>query len=165
MIRRKKERQKQLQLVILVVVNFVSITSMMLRALSATLSQINEIEYTKRDISFHRLQNLNRLIRTSDVLCRNELRMNRETFGKLCEMVRDIGGFNGTRNLNLEESVAMFLFTLAHHKKNRSIENYFMRSGESVSRHFNLCLLAILKLHRQLLKRPTPISEECEDDR
>ena len=105
------------------------------------------------------------LIRESDVKCRNELRMNRYTFWVLCEMLRDIGGLSGTRNMALEEIVAMFLYTLAHHKKNRSIGTYFLRSGESVSRQFNRCLLAILKLHQHLLKKPAPITKDCEDDK
>ena len=112
-----------------------------------------------------RCQILSGLVKESDVYCRNELRMNRHTFHVLCEMLRDIGGLNGTRNMSLEEIVAMFLYTLAHHKKNRSIGHYFLRSGETVSRQFNLCLSAILKLHQQLLKKPTTITDDCEDDR
>ncbi|XP_048491189.1 uncharacterized protein LOC109133657 [Beta vulgaris subsp. vulgaris] len=91
--------------------------------------------------------------------------MNSRTFSVLCEMVRDIGGLRATRNMSLEEIVAMFLYTLAHHKKNRSLARYFLRSGESVSRQFNLCLLAVLKLHHQLYKKPTPMPEDCENNR
>ncbi|XP_057529788.1 uncharacterized protein LOC130808327 [Amaranthus tricolor] len=80
-------------------------------------------------------------------------------------MVRDVGGLNGTRNMSLEEIVAMFLYTLAHHLKNRTIRSHFFRSGESVSRNFHRCLLAVLKLHTHLLKKPTPITEDCEVDR
>uniref|UniRef100_A0A803LQD3 25S rRNA (uridine-N(3))-methyltransferase BMT5-like domain-containing protein n=1 Tax=Chenopodium quinoa TaxID=63459 RepID=A0A803LQD3_CHEQI len=98
-------------------------------------------------------------------ISRSELRMNRHTFGVLCEMISDIGGLRGTRNMSLQEIVAMFLYTLSHHKKNRSIGHYFYRSGESVIRQFNLCLLAVLKLHHHLLKKPTPITEDCEDSR
>ncbi|XP_057540777.1 uncharacterized protein LOC130818632 [Amaranthus tricolor] len=78
-------------------------------------------------------------------------------------MVRDVGGLNGTRNMSLEEIVAMFLYTLAHHLKNRTIRSHFFRSGESVSRNFHRCLLAVLKLHTHLLKKPTPITEDCEN--
>ncbi|XP_020098382.1 uncharacterized protein LOC109717116 [Ananas comosus] len=79
-------------------------------------------------------------------------------------MVRDIGFLSGSRNMSLEEIVAMFLYTLAHHQKNRTIANYFDRSGETVSRQFNLCLMAILKLHGKLLKSPEPISNDCTDE-
>uniref|UniRef100_A0A803LZ68 Myb/SANT-like domain-containing protein n=1 Tax=Chenopodium quinoa TaxID=63459 RepID=A0A803LZ68_CHEQI len=67
--------------------------------------------------------------------------------------------------MTLQEIVAMFLYTLAHHQKNRSIGNLFLRSGETVSRQFNLCLRAILKLHEHLLHKPIAISDECEDER
>ncbi|XP_048493239.1 protein ALP1-like [Beta vulgaris subsp. vulgaris] len=103
------------------------------------------------------------LVRESDVKCKNELRVNRHTFNVICEMLRDIGGLSGTRNMSLQEIVAMFLYTLAHRKKNRSIGHYFLRSGESVSRQFNLCLRFVLKLHEHLLHKPTPVLEDCED--
>ncbi|KAL3507240.1 hypothetical protein ACH5RR_032622 [Cinchona calisaya] len=80
-------------------------------------------------------------------------------------MIRDIGGLRDTRNMTLEEIVAMFVYALAHHKKNRTVAHKFLRSGETVSRHFNQCLLAVLKLHHMLLKTPVPISDDCTDDR
>ncbi|XP_027169686.1 protein ALP1-like [Coffea eugenioides] len=80
-------------------------------------------------------------------------------------MVRDFGGLRPTRNMSLEEIVAMFVYTLAHHEKNRTIGLTFFRSGETVSRQFNLCLLAVLKLHDLLLENPEPITDECTDDR
>uniref|UniRef100_A0A803MII0 DDE Tnp4 domain-containing protein n=1 Tax=Chenopodium quinoa TaxID=63459 RepID=A0A803MII0_CHEQI len=80
-------------------------------------------------------------------------------------MLRDIGGLSGTRNMSLQEIVAMFLYTLAHHQKNRSIGNLFLRSGETVSRQFNLCLKVVLKLHEHLLYKPIAISDDCEDER
>uniref|UniRef100_A0A803N970 DDE Tnp4 domain-containing protein n=1 Tax=Chenopodium quinoa TaxID=63459 RepID=A0A803N970_CHEQI len=42
---------------------------------------------------------------------------------------------------------------------------HFHRSGETISRQFHACLLAILKLHVVLLKKPTPIREDCDDER
>lgn len=111
-----------------------------------------------------RIDNLRKIINESDRNCVSQLRMDRRTFSILCEMVRDIGGLGGSRNMSLEEIVAMFLYTLAHHQKNRTIANYFDRSGETVSRQFNLCLRAILKLHGKLLKSPEPISGDCTDE-
>lgn len=49
--------------------------------------------------------------------------------------------------------------------KNRTIGGFFLRSGETVSRNFNACLLAVLKLHQLLLKKPEPIPEGCTDFR
>nr|XP_017250751.1 PREDICTED: uncharacterized protein LOC108221380 [Daucus carota subsp. sativus] len=118
-----------------------------------------------RDKMIHRLANLNSLIKDSDIGCINELRMNRSTFNVLCEMLRDIGDLRETKRTSLNETIAIFLYILAHHKKNRTIENYFVRSGETISRQFNRCLLAVLKLHVHLLKKPSPITEGCKDRR
>ena len=65
------------------------------------------------------MENLNDLIHESDRKCISELRMDRRTFFILCEMLRDVGGLKATRNMTLEEIVAQFLYTLAHHLKNR----------------------------------------------
>nr|XP_043616035.1 protein ALP1-like [Erigeron canadensis] len=103
------------------------------------------------------------LTQQSDHVCISELRMDRATFRVLCDMVRDIGGLKPTRNTTIEEVVAMFLYTLAHHKKSRSIGYLFLRSRETVSRQFHQVLLSILKLHHILLKKPVPITEDCQD--
>ncbi|XP_021748661.1 uncharacterized protein LOC110714454 [Chenopodium quinoa] len=161
LLRKKRKRQTELLISLIVIINFMILMYFVLRSLGVTLHKIQRIRDKKRN----RLVNLNSLIRDSDVACRSELRMNKHTFGVLCEMISDIGGLRGTRNMSLQEIVAMFLYTLSHHKMNRSIGHYFYRSGESVSKQFNLCLLAVLKLHHHLLKKPTPITEDCEDSR
>lgn len=63
------------------------------------------------------------------------------------------------------EKLAMFLNILAHHEKNRSIKVDYIRSGWSVSRAFNECLRAILKLTPVLLVKPNPVLEDDSDDR
>ncbi|CDP16022.1 unnamed protein product [Coffea canephora] len=65
--------------------------------------------------------------------------MDRRTFGILCEMIRDTGGLKATRNMSIEEIVAMFVYVLAHHKKSRTICGLFWRSRETVSQLFR-CL-------------------------
>ncbi|TYK19867.1 retrotransposon protein [Cucumis melo var. makuwa] len=52
--------------------------------------------------------------------------------------------------------LAMFLHVLAHDVKNRVIQREFVRSGKTISRHFNIVLLAILRLYEELIKRPVP---------
>lgn len=51
--------------------------------------------------------------RENDVSCRNELRVHSHTFGIISEMVRDMGGLSGTRNMSLRETVALSLYTLS----------------------------------------------------
>jgi hypothetical protein len=112
----------------------------------------------------HRIENLNELIRESDRKCISELRMDRRTFFILCEMLRDVCGLKATRNMTLKEIVALFVYILSHHLKNRTIGRFFFRSSEVFSRQLNLCLLAVLKLQHLLLKTPEPIPENSMDD-
>lgn len=120
---------------------------------------------SKEEKNYECMQWMLRVTRDSDTPCISVLRMDRKTFGVLCEMVRDVGGLKASRNMSIQEIVAMFLYTLAHHEKNRTIALNFLRSGETVSRQFNLCLLAILRLHELLLARPQPITDDCTDER
>ncbi|XP_050230424.1 protein ALP1-like [Mercurialis annua] len=133
--------------------------------MGATILSRRQLRDTKKDRKRNRFANICRLIKESDDVCKSELRMDRRTFFILCEMLRDIGGLQATRNMSLEEIVSIFLYVLSHHQKNRTMCTYFIRSGESVSRHFNRCLKAVLKLHDELLKKPTPITDDCTDDR
>ncbi|KAL2895479.1 Protein ANTAGONIST OF LIKE HETEROCHROMATIN PROTEIN 1 [Bienertia sinuspersici] len=97
-------------------------------------------------------------------LIKHHLRMNREAFSKLCEMVSEISGLCGTRHMSVEEIVAIFLYTLAHHKKNRIVGAYFYRSGESISCQFHLCLKANLKLHFKSSNQTRPFLHKLVED-
>lgn len=57
--------------------------------------------------------------------CISVLHMDRRTFDMLCEMLRDVSGLKGIRNMSLQEIVAAFLYTLSHHLKNRTIGRFF----------------------------------------
>uniref|UniRef100_A0A803M7V2 DUF8040 domain-containing protein n=1 Tax=Chenopodium quinoa TaxID=63459 RepID=A0A803M7V2_CHEQI len=50
------------------------------------------------------------------------------------------------RNITVKESVALFLRTLAHALKNRTMQALFARSGETVSRQSHAVLASMLKL-------------------
>ncbi|KAE8797160.1 hypothetical protein D1007_27713 [Hordeum vulgare] len=47
----------------------------------------------------------------------------------------------------------------------RTVGKFFYQSPEPVSRNFNACLLAVLKLYHLLLKKPEPLTEDCTDDK
>ena len=61
--------------------------------------------------------------------------------------------------------VAIFLHIISHDVKNRIMRRQFARSGETVSRQFNVVLSALLRLHELLLKRPEPVPENSTDDK
>ncbi|KAK2644417.1 hypothetical protein Ddye_019612 [Dipteronia dyeriana] len=94
-----------------------------------------------------------------------QLRINRLAFTNLCTMLENRGGLRAYRYLQIDEQVAMFLHILAHHVKNRVIKFQFMRSGETVSKYFHNVLYSVIRLHRELLKRPEPVDENSTDER
>ena len=99
------------------------------------------------------------------MICVNQLRMDIRSFRSLCCLLRNEGKLKEDGLICTEEQVAMFLHILAHHSKNRVINFLFKRSGETVSRYFNLVLNGILRLHEILLKAPEPVPENCTDER
>ncbi|KAL8544258.1 hypothetical protein ACS0TY_004694 [Phlomoides rotata] len=64
---------------------------------------------------------MNRLFNLSDADCISNLRMDRNNFGKLYFLMRELGGLVDCRYVSIEEQVSMFLSILTHHKKNKVI--------------------------------------------
>ncbi|TYK22194.1 transposase [Cucumis melo var. makuwa] len=67
--------------------------------------------------------------------------------------------------IDVEEMVAKFLHILVHDVENRVIQREFVQSGETVSRHFNLVLLVVVRLHDKLIKKLVPVTNTCMDPR
>jgi hypothetical protein len=86
--------------------------------------------------------------------CYNAIRMHKGVFLKLRDLVQRNGYLGHSRGLTLEEQLVIFLNTISHHVKNRMLQHHFNHSGETISRHFNRVLDAIIKLHPILLKPP-----------
>nr|KAJ0218120.1 hypothetical protein LSAT_V11C300107200 [Lactuca sativa] len=103
------------------------------------------------------------ITRESDDNCIYELRRN--TFALLCDLLQTRGGLLYDGLVTIEEQVATFLNILAHHKKNRCIQVRFYRSGETVSRYFHRVLDALMRLQEILFVRPTPVANDCIDNR
>ncbi|PPE00443.1 hypothetical protein GOBAR_DD02539 [Gossypium barbadense] len=114
--------------------------------------------YAKRDY-------VKRLVYASDETCIEQVRMNRTAFFKLCEMLESIGGLKSSRNMLVDEQVAMFLHIISHHLKNRVIKHHFRRSGEIVSRAFHSVLNAFIRLQDVLFKKSKPITADSSDTR
>ncbi|XP_057809810.1 uncharacterized protein LOC131024320 [Salvia miltiorrhiza] len=111
------------------------------------------------------VKHMDRLVNISDVDCIANLRMDRNTFGRLCILLRQLGGLKDGRYVTVEEQVAMFLSVLAHHKKNRVVRFDFWRSGYTISRYIHVVLKAVLSLHILLFVKPQPVTDECADPR
>ncbi|XLR24809.1 hypothetical protein S83_052709, partial [Arachis hypogaea] len=102
---------------------------------------------------------------TEDETCIENTRMDRCAFHALCNMLKRVGRLEPSRNMGVEEMVAMFLRIIAHDVKIRVIKRQFVRSEEIISRWFNDVLLAILRCHNLLLKKPQPFSQDRMDER
>ncbi|KAG8363368.1 hypothetical protein BUALT_Bualt19G0015100 [Buddleja alternifolia] len=105
------------------------------------------------------------LISFTNDACKNNLRLDRNTFGRLCFLLQNVGGLVPTRNVQIPEQVAIFLSILAHHKKNMIVKFDFKRSGHTISKQFNLVLGALLKLYPILISTPEPVQEDSTNER
>lgn len=65
---------------------------------------------------------MRRLVGRYDSDCVENLRMDQNTFGRLCMLLKNIGGLKEGKFVSIEEHVAMFLSVLAHHKKKKNKE-------------------------------------------
>lgn len=111
------------------------------------------------------VHHINRLVGVTDRSCMDILRMDRNTFGRLCRLLKDVSGLVDKKFVTVEEMVAMFLGILAHHNKTRMIGFQFLRSSQTVSRYLHVVLYGVLKLHEILLVKPEPVDENCTDAR
>ncbi|CAN1233356.1 hypothetical protein LINPERPRIM_LOCUS3872 [Linum perenne] len=93
------------------------------------------------------------------------VRMNCRCFAKLCRLLAYEGGLRSSWNIEIDEMVAIFLYTIAHNEKNLVLQVVFRRSGETISRVIHLVLIAVLKLHTILYRKPKPIAEDSTDPR
>ncbi|KAG6514630.1 hypothetical protein ZIOFF_024999 [Zingiber officinale] len=110
------------------------------------------------------MNHLHRIIEIGDVQCVLNLRMNQNTFARLCYLLTHVGGLVESRYVCIEEKVAMFLSILAHHKKNRVAGHDYIRSGHTISTHFHEVLRSILLLHPILLVKPSPVDHSCTNE-
>ncbi|XP_042023619.1 uncharacterized protein LOC121770910 [Salvia splendens] len=111
------------------------------------------------------VKQLDRLVRISDRSCVDNLRMDRNTFGRLCRILRDRVGLIDQKFVTIEEQVSMFLCILSHHKKTRIVGHDFMRSSQTVSKYLHTVLRGVLTLYDLFLVKPTPIDDDCTDSR
>ncbi|XVF56330.1 hypothetical protein PTKIN_Ptkin06aG0110400 [Pterospermum kingtungense] len=164
---RSAKRRKRIVVVLTMWLEMCSVVSSFLNFLAAIIS-LNTYRPKVRSYSldfYSKREYVRRLVHENDESCISQLRMNRAAFFKLCEMLQHIGGLKSTRNMNIDEQVAMFLHIIAHHVKNRVIRHNFQRSSETISRHFHNVLNAVMHLQEHLFRKPEPIPTNSTDNR
>ncbi|KAG5564519.1 hypothetical protein RHGRI_000638 [Rhododendron griersonianum] len=86
--------------------------------------------------------------------CFDLLRMNLEAFDRLVYILKGTGRLHDTIHCNVADQLVIFLQTVAHNEKNRTLKCYFKRSGATISYYFNEVMYAIISLHDEFIKPP-----------
>jgi hypothetical protein len=77
---------------------------------------------------------LQELLGSSEKRIYSVLRMKRETFLELCNWLQIHTDLTPSRNISVQEQVAMFLWTINYSASNAVVAERFQHSGETVSR-------------------------------
>lgn len=101
----------------------------------------------------------------NDTICREQLRLNRRCFEKLCAILRSKGGLVTSRNVTVREAVAFFLHIISHNLKNRTIGAIFVRSGETISRQFHTVLRAVMNIGKYYVKQAESTTSYAGDNK
>ncbi|XP_026445578.1 uncharacterized protein LOC113346230 [Papaver somniferum] len=90
----------------------------------------------------------------------NLLRMTKAPFIQLCNEFRAKGLLEDRKYLEVEEKMAMFLYTIGHNCRNRVILYHFQHSGEKVSKYFHEVLTAMKKWSAEVLVPPPNVFDK-----
>ena len=86
--------------------------------------------------------------------------MPKDTFFALCTLLRAEGLLADTRNVAVEEQVAIFMAVVGKRGTNRSVQETFQHSGETVHRHIHAVLAALLDLFHNTVRLPSPCTPQ-----
>ncbi|PKA59701.1 hypothetical protein AXF42_Ash011825 [Apostasia shenzhenica] len=98
----------------------------------------------------------------------NEFRMPKVVFYDICHDLSDKYSLVLSRDICVEEVLAMTLKILGHGDSNRSVAERFQHSGETVSMYFKQCLKALIRMSLDIIRPIDPtfasISKEISSD-
>ncbi|EEF31599.1 uncharacterized protein LOC8263895 isoform X2 [Ricinus communis] len=86
--------------------------------------------------------------------CLENFRMDKQVFYKLCDILQAKGLLRHTNRIKIEEQLAIFLFIVGHNLRTRAVQELFRYSGETISRHFNNVLNAIMAISLDFFHPP-----------
>ncbi|KAI3458942.1 hypothetical protein Pfo_015605 [Paulownia fortunei] len=87
--------------------------------------------------------------------CHQLFRMEKHVFLRLAKELQQINLLNDSRELSVEEQLAIFLMTIGHDERNRMLQERFQHSGETISRHFNTVLKALMNFSMSVIVAPS----------
>ncbi|CAH9091185.1 unnamed protein product, partial [Cuscuta epithymum] len=166
--------QKKMHLATVLTLQMMEMENMLLMMIFIAICLLIKRSNNRRGISYAHMFNRRHNLRTlnlwemafeNDTSCVDNCRMDRRALKKLCYLLRTVGRLRESRNMSIEEMVISFLHIIGHNIKNRVLKRQVARSGETVSRHFQSVLNAVIRLHSICFKKPEPIPETCMDER
>jgi hypothetical protein len=80
--------------------------------------------------------------------------MEKEFFCKSVDLLIDNNILTNGRDVSVDEQSAIFMFCLSTNASNRSIQERFQHSGETISQYFNLVLESIVSLSYRMIQLP-----------
>ncbi|KAM6566134.1 protein ALP1-like [Cannabis sativa] len=86
--------------------------------------------------------------------CYELLRMDKNVFNELCTCLKQKNYIKDTREIKVEEAMAIFLIIVGQNMGMRFVADRFQHSLETIDRHFHSTLKAICKLGKDII-RPT----------
>ncbi|KAL2247197.1 uncharacterized protein LOC105176829 [Sesamum indicum] len=97
--------------------------------------------------------------------CLENFRMDKHVFYKLCDMLHTKGLLRHTNRIKIEEQLAIFMFIVGHNLRTRAVQELFRYSGETISRHFNNVLSAIMTVSLDFFQPPkSDVPPEIRED-
>ena len=87
--------------------------------------------------------------------CRFLFRMNPALFRSFCQTLGEYG-LRHSKGVLLEEKVGIFAVIVGHGHSTRMVQEMFQHSGETIYRHFNDVLKAMLRLSKDVIKPEDP---------
>ncbi|CAN1240093.1 hypothetical protein LINGRAPRIM_LOCUS2603 [Linum grandiflorum] len=87
------------------------------------------------------------------------IRMSKHVFERLCADLVAEGGLKKLQNVEVDEMVVMFLWTVGHTVKNRILQKKFARSGKTICAVIHAVLQSILNMHETLYVKANPNTE------
>lgn len=97
---------------------------------------------------------VNDVLKGPNESCMDNFRMDKHVFYKLCDMLRNRGLLRHTNRIKIEEQLAIFMFIIGHNLRTRAVQELFKYSGETISRHFNNVLNAIITVSLDFFQSP-----------
>lgn len=115
--------------------------------------------YVPKDLS-HSLTStgvkfIDEVLNGKNELCLENFRMDKRVFYKLCDILQAKGLLRHTNRIKIEEQLAIFMFIIGHNLRTRAVQELFRYSGETISRHFNNVLNAIMAISLDFFQPPS----------